>query len=144
MGQRGAELGARMHDAFARLLAGGAERVIMIGADVPHLPSATIDAAFAALAVCDVVLTPTRDGGYCLIGMRRPRDVFSGIAMGTANVLADTLARAATLGLSTRVLDETFDVDELEDLRDLAALIAAGTVELPHTATVLRAVGIRA
>jgi glycosyltransferase A (GT-A) superfamily protein (DUF2064 family) len=109
---------------------------------VPHLPLATVHAAFAGLRAHDVVLVPTRDGGYCLVGLTAPHDLFTGIAMGRADVLAATLARAAALGLDVAVLAHTFDVDELDDLRDLAALIERGEVELPQTAAVLRALSL--
>jgi hypothetical protein len=143
-GQRGAELGARMADGMARLLGDGAARVVMIGADVPHLPDAVLVEAFGALDAHDVVLVPTRDGGYCLIGLTAPHDLFTGIAMGRPDVLAETRARATALGLAVRVLEETFDVDELDDLRELARRIDAGSVDLPHIAAVLRELDVLA
>jgi uncharacterized protein len=138
--QRGDGLGERMGNAFADLFGGcgAAGRVVMIGADLPHLPLASIASAFAALEESDVVLVPTRDGGYGLVGLRRALDLFSGIEMSTPEVCAQTLARAASLGSKAALLAETFDVDELADLRDLAAAMARGEVSLPFTAAVLR------
>ncbi len=135
--QRGADLAARMRHVVADLFAGGAARLVMIGADAPHLEPATVTAAFAALDAADVVLTPTRDGGYCLIGLRAPHDLFTGVAMGTPAVLAQTRARADAEGLRVTLLPGTFDVDEWEDLLALRALIDTGTVALPHTAASL-------
>ena len=100
--QRGADLGERMASCFDDLFGGGAARVVMIGADVPHLGASAVAAAFAALDTADVVLTPTRDGGYCLVGQRRPHDLFRGIEMGTDRVFAQTMERIAGLGLRWR------------------------------------------
>lgn len=135
--QRGADLAERMAHAFADCFARGAARVVMIGADAPHLAPAGIAAAFAALREHDVVLTPTRDGGYCLVGLRAPHDLFRGIAMGTERVFAETLDRVAALGLRVAVQPQTFDVDEWEDVERLRALITAGEASLPHTAAAI-------
>lgn len=136
--QRGADLGERMHHCFADLFAAGARRVVMIGADAPHLGRDTIAAAFAALEQNDAVLAPTRDGGYCLVGLRRLHDIFAGIPMGTAAVLRLTRERAARLGLAVHLLPETFDIDEEDDLRELAAHLAGAGEILAETAAVLR------
>jgi rSAM/selenodomain-associated transferase 1 len=136
--QRGGDLAARMRDCFTQLFDAGAARVVMIGADAPHLQEATVRAAFAALGEDDATLLPTRDGGYCLVGLRRPHDIFSGIPMGGPTVFARTCARLDALGLRRRELPMSFDVDEVEDVVALAALIASGSVTLPHTAAVLR------
>lgn len=135
--QRGADLGARMQHCFAALFSAGARRVVMIGADVPHIPGATLDAAFAALAAHDVALAPSPDGGYCLVGLRRAVDIFSGIAMSTPRVYAETARLVAAQGLDLAVLEPCFDIDEPSDLEALAALIHSGAVELPHTGAVL-------
>jgi rSAM/selenodomain-associated transferase 1 len=136
--QRGADLAERMRNCFTRLLGAGATRVVMIGADAPHLPVSTVRAAFAALNQRDVALLPTRDGGYCLVGLRRAHDIFSDIPMGSPTVFERTCARVDALGLRRRELPPSFDVDELEDVAELARLIAARRVRLPHTAAVLR------
>ena len=141
LAQRGVGLGARMRHAFADLFAAGAARVVMIGADAPHLGAARIGAAFAALATQDVVFAPTRDGGYCLVGLAAPHDVFSGVAMGSAAVFGETMARVAALRLRAGVQATTFDVDEPGDVETLRALLAAGRVRLPATAAALRGEG---
>jgi uncharacterized protein len=138
--QRGADLGERMWNCFAALCpppTPGGDRIVMIGADVPHLPRQVVTDAFAALAGCDVVLQPTRDGGYCLVGLRRCVDLFRGIPMGTAEVCRLTLQRARELGLKVVLLPETFDVDEPADLDELAALLRRGEAELPFSGPLL-------
>jgi rSAM/selenodomain-associated transferase 1 len=136
--QHGDDLGARMLGCFAQLIGEGAARVVMIGADAPHIGEGTLRDAFAALDELDAVFVPTRDGGYSLVGLRAAHDLFSAMPMGTARVFARTRARLVTLGLRWRALETSFDVDELADVAALARLIASGAVALPHTTAVLR------
>lgn len=135
--QRGAGLAERMHACFETLFEAGAERVVMMGGDVPHLPSETVDAAFLALNGCEVSLVPSSDGGYCLVGLRRLVDIFTPIEMGTPKVFAQTRSLLDSCGLRVQILAPSFDIDEPEDLRRLAKLIESGEVELPDTGAVL-------
>jgi rSAM/selenodomain-associated transferase 1 len=137
--QTGNGLGERMHNCFRRLYADGFDKVILIGTDAPHLRDQWLDEAEAALDGADVVLGPTDDGGYYLVAMRQPHDIFSGVAMSTAHVLADTVAKARAAKLTVRLLARTFDIDEGGDLRRLHALIEADCLQplLPHTAALL-------
>lgn len=136
--QQGSDLGERMWGCFSRLIGEGADRVVMIGADVPHIGDGAVRDAFAALEECDAVFVPTRDGGYSLVGLRTAHDLFSAIPMGTAMVFERTRARLASLGLRWHALEANFDIDELADVAALARLIASGAATLPHTAAVLR------
>lgn len=138
LAQRGDDLAARMRHVLEDVFAAGADRVVMIGADAPHLGPSAVAAAFAALESADLVLTPTRDGGYCLIGLRAVHDLFSGVAMGSERVFVQTLDRARALGLGVSTQLETFDVDEWEDVLELRRLLEAGAAVLPQTAAVLR------
>ena len=100
----------------------GAQRVVLIGSDLPELEAADLGAAFDALAHCDVVLGPAADGGYWLIGLAGswPR-LFAGgphaIAWGGDEVLAQTLAVADQLGLVVTLLPMRHDLDRPGDLR---------------------------
>jgi rSAM/selenodomain-associated transferase 1 len=116
--QEGPDLGARMSSAFDEAFGRGAERVAIVGGDVPGLSRDDVGVALAALQDHDLVLGPARDGGYYLIGLgqRRPA-LFEGVAWGTGSVFATTMERAAALGLSVRVLEERRDIDTLEDVR---------------------------
>jgi rSAM/selenodomain-associated transferase 1 len=136
--QSGTDLAERMQRCFATLFARGNGPIVMIGADAPHLGRRRIAAAFEVLGHHDVVLVPTADGGYCLIGLTRAADLFTGIAMGTPEVFAETQRRIAHLGLTGSILPETFDVDELADVARLETEIENGAVSLAHTAAVLR------
>jgi rSAM/selenodomain-associated transferase 1 len=133
--QRGDDLGARMHSAFARVCDEGFARCVLVGSDVPQLALTTVERAFAALDTADLVLGPACDGGYYLIAARRPLDVFTGIAWGTDTVLAATRQRAAKLRLTVELLDEDFDVDEVADLERLEALLESADASAAMAAT---------
>ena len=139
--QRGDDLGERMRFAMEDVLARGHRAVAIVGADVPHLPTATIERAFAAVkSGADLALAPAADGGYALIAAAQVPAVFSGVAWGTGGVLAATLAIARRAGLSVELLPETFDVDLPSDLERLADELDAGRAgPLPATRRALQA-----
>jgi uncharacterized protein len=122
--QPAGDLGQRMAAAFAAACARGHDRVVLIGTDAPEVDRATVRRALRLLARHPVVLQPTADGGYALIGMRRAGSgergagverVFRGIPWGTARVMARTRARLRRLGLKWAELPQTYDVDTVED-----------------------------
>lgn len=127
------------------LLRGAAERgettFMVMASDSPHLSVATVAAAAAALEAYDVVVGPTHDGGYYLLGMRGWHDVLSGVTMSTHSALDDILARAAAARLSVAVLEETFDVDGPDDL-PLLRRRAAEQDDLAYTRAALVALGL--
>jgi rSAM/selenodomain-associated transferase 1 len=137
--QEGRDLGERMATAVAAELAEAAGPVLVIGADVPHVPAESLAVASEALATgTDVVLGPAEDGGYYLIGLQAALDgLFAGIGWGGSGVLAATMERAARLGLRTRLVAPTFDLDEVADLERLRGLLARGAVDLPRSARLL-------
>ena len=112
------DLGARMDRGFRSAFDHGAGRVVVIGSDCPGITPELLRDAFAALERNDLVLGPAADGGYYLIGLRRPTpELFSGtLPWGMETVRAQTLAIAEGLGLSTALLPELDDVDRPEDL----------------------------
>ncbi len=139
--QRGADLGERLAAALADLGA-GARRVVLLGADHPDLPPAEVAAAFVALEEADVVLGPTMDGGYYLIGSSRPSpDILAAMPWSSPELLRRTLDRAAALGLTVRATRPWYDVDRPEDLafleQNLRLMALSGRVRLPATAAVL-------
>ncbi len=143
--QRGEDLGARL-DHGLRRAARRCELVAAVGSDHPELAPATVEDGLRRLAAgADVVLGPTPDGGYYLIGLRRDalrRELFDGIAWSTESVLAETLERCRELGLSVELLPAGHDVDVADDLRRLALRLGAaeGTVA-PRTRALLAAWG---
>lgn len=127
----------RQRHLFKQTLADAERPVILIASDSPQLTADYVQAAARALATHDLVLGPTLDGGYALIGMRAWHDVLSGVSMSTADVLQGIVARATDLGLTTALLPATFDIDLAGDLDHLRAALA-GRDDLPATAAVLR------
>ena len=116
------DLGVKMLDAFERSFADGAERVVIIGSDVPTLPEAVLNAAFDDLHEVDVAIGPTVDGGYYLIGLRaearaKAHVLFERIGWSQPDVFRSTLNRIENAGLESRVLPGWYDVDTIQDLR---------------------------
>jgi uncharacterized protein len=107
-------LGARLSAVFAREFAHGAPAVLVIGGDCPGLDATILRRAARALSRAEVVLGPTRDGGYYLIGLKKPcARLFAGIRWSTPVVLAQTRDRIRAAGLSVTLLPMLEDVDDL-------------------------------
>ena len=110
-------LGDRLSRAFDHAFADGDAAAIAIGTDCPDLDASVLARAFEKLNQHDMVIGPARDGGYYLIGLRRPtRALFDGIDWGKSPVFAQTLDRARHLELRVHTLDVLDDVDRPEDL----------------------------
>src|SRR5690606_6809573 len=89
--QADGDLGERMRRFFEAAFIAGAQRVVLIGSDSPTLPRERLDEAFRKLSTCDVVLGPSDDGGYYLIGCARPIDaIFKDISWSTPQVFEQT------------------------------------------------------
>jgi hypothetical protein len=119
-GQGDGDLGARM----ARALDHGlclAPAALVIGTDAPALDAAVLRAAATALDTHDSVLVPAFDGGFVLLGVRRPcpSGVFDGLAWSHAQVLRDTLARLRAHGFAPALLAPLHDIDTPDDLQHL-------------------------
>lgn len=120
--QRGPDLGARLHATLAGLLAAGYPGAIAVDSDTPTLPREFLQQAVDCLTRPgpDVVLGPTEDGGYYLIGVRAAhRALFEGVPWSTSAVLEVTLRQAAAAGLRTICTPAWFDVDTPDDLQRL-------------------------
>ena len=115
--QQGDGLAERMADAFSRAFTSGARHIVIFGSDSPTLPAACIQQSFAALADCDLVLGPTEDGGYYLIGCRQfdPR-LFADVEWSTPRTFIQTLRNAEQLGFRVQVLAPWYDLDEWKDV----------------------------
>jgi uncharacterized protein len=109
-------LGERLATTVVDHFRNGATSVVIIGSDCPETTAEDIRAAHLALATSDVVLGPASDGGYWLVGLRRPTvGVFDNIAWSTESVLQQTCARAAALNLTLTTLRTLDDIDTHED-----------------------------
>ncbi|MDP3723514.1 MAG: TIGR04282 family arsenosugar biosynthesis glycosyltransferase [Candidatus Omnitrophota bacterium] len=116
--QRGATLGERLADATDSAFAAGMRRVIVIGTDSPWLDHLRIEEAFSAMERTDLVLGPTEDGGYYLVGLAKSAPgLFHGISWSTSQVLDQTLAAARASGMTSALLPEGYDIDRLTELQ---------------------------
>jgi hypothetical protein len=139
-------LGECLQHASATLLRSGHGAVCLINSDSPTLPVAYLVAAATALAAAGdrIVLGPATDGGYYLVGMKRPHpDLFVDIAWSTDQVFSQTLERAEALGLSVFELPSWYDVDSAATLQTLIDELLGGkpfrSVGTPTPATWTRA-----
>ena len=115
--QNGKDLGERMHNAFTYAKCRSANKIVIIGSDSPNLPVKFIKIAFCRLNEYDIVIGPSSDGGYYLIGLKEPEAaLFKGVKWSTSDVLDNTLKQAKNLGRSVSLLDEWHDVDDLQGL----------------------------
>jgi rSAM/selenodomain-associated transferase 1 len=120
--QSAGDLGEKMSDAFARSFADGAQRVIIVGSDIPTLPESVLNAAVDGLREAELVIGPTLDGGYYLVGLTaqawpRARSLFTGMEWSTPTVFRATVDKAAQDGLDLRVLPGWYDVDTINDVK---------------------------
>ena len=122
--QKGEDLGERMYRVIRKVLALGYESVILTGADLPMMTAGHLNSGFAALETNDIAIGPTSDGGYYLIGMKKPcRGVFRVEGYGGASVFENTVAAAKNAGLSVGLALPCDDVDTPEDLKALAETV---------------------
>lgn len=135
--QRGADLGARLANSFEAFFRMGHRGALAIDSDTPTLPLGFLEQALDLIATpsVDVVLGPSDDGGYYLIGLRTlHRELFEGMEWSTPRVLPETLRRAEAQGLRVASLPTWFDVDTPEDLVRLKASLAESEKDAPrHT-----------
>lgn len=133
--RRGTTLEGVLLGATQELLAAGHDAVILVNGDSPTLPPMTITAAMAALRRAGerVVLGPSSDGGYYLIGLKFPHaELFRDIPWSTAETLSVTLERARGIGLETALLPTWYDIDDKETMRLLISEISGQPLPFDH------------
>ncbi len=121
--QQGADLGQRMVHAFETVFDAGYDSAVLIGTDIPQLNSDILTQAFGKLDNDHAVLGPSKDGGYYLIGFRKPAFsplVFKGIDWSTPHVFEQTHAVMDTNDISFSLVETLNDIDTIADLKDLA------------------------
>jgi len=135
--QRGEDLGERQGGLVEDVLGLGHEAALVIGTDSPTLPRECLDEAVGLVMApeVDLVLGPTEDGGYYLLGLRAScPGLFEDVPWSTPAVLSRTLDRAQRLGLRVACLPTWFDVDTGADLERLRAGLDAAPGPFPrHT-----------
>jgi rSAM/selenodomain-associated transferase 1 len=137
--QHGADLGAKMENAFADAFLKGYDEVLVIGSDSPDLSVSILQASFMELGEHDMVIGPTFDGGYYLLGFKQPafiQDVFRGISWSTEEVYKQTVAVARRHMLHYCEMPRWRDIDTVDDLREFyqekreSGSVANGTMAL--------------
>ncbi|WP_433225280.1 TIGR04282 family arsenosugar biosynthesis glycosyltransferase [Actinomadura formosensis] len=135
--QRGGGLDERLAAAFTDAWAG--RPLVLIGMDTPQVTPALLARAARLLARCDAVLGPARDGGFWLLGLRRPQArLLRGVPMSRPDTGTVQLARLRDAGLRVGLLPELTDVDTPADARAVAAMAGGG-----RFAAAVRALGTR-
>jgi len=133
--QRGDGLAAGLASVFRIFGGRGYRRVIALAGDSPHLDRATVEDAFRRFEGADVVVGPTSDGGYYLVGAGAvDSELFDGGRLGTERALDSLLTRARERGLRVALTEEAYDVDEEHDLERLADDLGLAPDRAPRTA----------
>ena len=142
--QEHGNLGVRMARVLTAFAPSGA---LLIGTDTPSLPGSILRQAVALVRRNHVVLGPSLDGGYYLVGIRGAvPDMFRGIRWGGSRVLRQTLTRLNELEIRPALAPAWYDVDRWGDLMVLAEhlrrLAQSRAQPCPHTAKVLAQLGL--
>ncbi|MFC1732569.1 TIGR04282 family arsenosugar biosynthesis glycosyltransferase [candidate division KSB1 bacterium] len=120
--QTGKDIGERMYHVFNQVLE-DFEKVVLIGSDIPGINTEIINKAFKELEYSEIVLGPAKDGGYYLIGMKKPiKKIFAKKVWSTNTVLNDTLKDLQEMGKSYILLDMLGDVDTVNDFDELGLM----------------------
>ncbi len=115
--QSGADIGARMQNAIEEALKLGYGKVVLIGTDIPEIRAESVNDAFSKLDTSDIVLGPTEDGGYYLIGMSLVHpEAFDVKVYGIGSVFEETVESLRLAGLSVALADKYPDIDTPEDI----------------------------
>ena len=137
--QKGQGLAAGLTSVFAHFNDGHQRRTIAFNSDSPHLPPSILEGAFEMLAAHDVVVGPTHDGGYYLVGAKTSYPtLFAGDGMGTSSALERLLTRVRALELSVGFVDPFYDIDVADDLIRLAEELRMAPARAPRTARWLK------
>ena len=137
--QKGEGLAAGLTSVFAHFAEGHQRRTIAFNSDSPHLPRSVLEDAFETLTVRDVVVGPTHDGGYYLVGAKAFHPtLFARDGMGTGSALERLLSRARALELSVGFADPFYDIDVVDDLTRLAEELRLAPARAPRTAAWLK------
>jgi len=137
--QQGQGLAAGLTSVFGYFTGSNERRTIAFNSDSPHLPSAVLANAFKTLVIHDLVVGPTHDGGYYLVGAKTSHPtLFANDGMGTGSALERLLSRARTLELSVGFADAFYDIDVADDLTRLAEELRVWPKRAPRTAAWLK------
>jgi rSAM/selenodomain-associated transferase 1 len=142
--QNGEGLASGLTSVFAHFAEGRGQRTIAFNSDSPHLPPSALEGAFDMLAAHDVVVGPTDDGGYYLVGAKAGHSrLFVRDGMSTGSALETLLSRAQALSLSVAFAQPFYDIDVADDLARLAAELRFAPAKAPRTARWLKEWGFQ-
>ena len=137
--QKGQGLAAGLTSVFAHFTESRPRRVIAFNSDSPHLPRSVLKDAFETLTAHDVVVGPTHDGGYYLVGAKASHpSLFASDGMGTSSALERLMSRAQDLELSVGFANSFYDIDVADDLTRLAEELRVAPERAPRTAAWLK------
>jgi len=138
--QNGDGLAAGLASVFRLHLTDSCERVIAFNGDSPHLPDRVLEAAFDLLERADLVVGPTDDGGYYLVGTKTAHtQLFDAEQIGTESALQALLSRARSLHLKIALTESWYDIDDASDLMRFTAELPGFAERVPRTAAWLAA-----
>ena len=133
--QTGEGLAAGLISVFRHFTATGTRHVVAFNSDSPHLAPSVLDSAFVMLAGHDVVVGPTHDGGYYLVGANAAHPMlFENDGLGTRSALERLLSRTNALQLSTGFTEPFYDIDVAADLLQLSRELRVAPAKAPRTA----------
>jgi rSAM/selenodomain-associated transferase 1 len=133
--QCGEGLAAGLTSVFRHFISARGHQVIAFNSDSPHLAPSVLESAFEILASHDVVVGPTQDGGYYLVGAKASHStLFENDGLGTSSALDRLLARTKSLQLSTGFTQPFYDIDVADDLVRLAPELQLSPERAPRTA----------
>jgi len=141
------DLWTRLLRADSRLRDEGFKRVVILGSDAPDLPPSLLEAAFASLEERPLVVGPSLDGGFYLLGSARrlPDELFEGVPVSSRETLArltENLHQLSRRDFEFRMLGAWRDVDEEEDLQLLVERLRENEDAAPHCRAVLKNHGL--
>jgi uncharacterized protein len=137
--QEGEGLAAGLISVFTRFVDSRSRRTIAFNSDSPHLPCSVLESAFEMLDACDLVVGPTHDGGYYLVGAKASHPtLFASDGMGTSSALERLLFHARALELTVGFAPPFYDIDVAQDLTQLAEELRLAPFRAPRTAAWLR------
>jgi rSAM/selenodomain-associated transferase 1 len=134
--QDGKDIGERMQNAFEYVFNSGYKKAVLIGSDLPGLPAALVENAFASLDATDAVIGRSSDGGYYLIGFRKETcspDYFKGITWSTSSVFQQTIEKFSRAKKIVHMLPEWIDIDDQNDLNQFYERNSDGTGKALYT-----------
>lgn len=128
--QKKGTLGERMTTSIKDEFAAGAEKVILVGSDIPDISSVHIQQGFDILEDQDIVFGPTPDGGFYLIGTTNPSlNIFEDVAWSTPSALSTSIKNATAKKLSFSLIDELYDIDTQKEYFEWSQRLTGRTTE---------------